>query len=67
MAQQLNHIEQAERAELSIELEGLKYYWEQAREYADGEHENADLARGAIINLRRELAMLERRFWEDAK
>lgn len=67
MAKQLNHIEQSERDALSIELEGLKYYWEQAREYADNQHDNADLARGAIINLRRELAMLERRFWKDAK
>lgn len=60
-----HHLEQAEREALSVELEGLKYYWEQAREYADCDSDNAATAHGAILNLRRELADLERRFWGD--
>ena len=59
-------LEQAERDALSIELEALKYYWEQAREYADGKTDNAPLAHGAILNLTHELANLERRFWKGA-
>lgn len=57
-------LEAAERDALSIELEALKYYWEQAREYADGQHNNAPLAHGAILNLAKELRSMERRFWK---
>lgn len=63
MNKSMHELECSERKALSIELKCLMYYFEQAREYADGETNNAALARGGVVNLAKELALLEARFW----